>query len=398
MSTVIVIGGGHADYRHFTLAELQESNYKILLIDDEVSDTSLVNYEYIVNFDQSAKKQAQNFKLELGTLTQGRLHGVCYIESLLEWASDFFGELEIDFIEPAVAKRVRSKYLMRTAFQDGGITVPKYALYKKSDLRKNSELFNYPFIIKPECGYSSIGVTIIKSREDLYTYLNLDNNVISDDYIVEDYVLGKEYSIEGYVNENEGCLPLYKTIKFKTKLPFFEELGQYTDRSLIISGNEACFFERCVNALGIKNSIIHLEIIDNDFELVPVELGARLAGDKIPYLHRKIHGESLVTKFLGSKCEFPKISEYGIGIVFFIPSEEGEIAKDFSFSSSIVEVLEIKFDIRHTTIKTAPDDYFVRLGFAIISSSSKLDFIDKANRVIDEFECASGLHLFKVDK
>lgn len=100
---------------------------------------------------------------------------------------------------------------------------------------------------------------------------------------MEDYIFGEEYSLEGYVNKKDGIQSLYKTIKFKTKIPFFEELAQYADINIKWNNGERKIFKGCVCALEVKNSVIHFEVINNGYELIPVEIAARLTGDKIPY-------------------------------------------------------------------------------------------------------------------
>lgn len=75
------------------------------MIDDEIIKTELINYSYIMNFSLDAKEQAKKIHSKVLNKTFGKIYGICYIEELIEWSSDFFSELNMEFIEPSISKK-----------------------------------------------------------------------------------------------------------------------------------------------------------------------------------------------------------------------------------------------------------------------------------------------------
>ncbi len=100
-----------------------------------------------------------------------------------------------------------------------------FKLYKKSFLK-----LNLPFIIKPNDSGSSIGISIINSYNDFKNYF-IKNIFIFDDFILEKYIYGNEYTI-GILNKKILC-----PVKIKFKNKFFDFNTKYYNNNIIISNN-----------------------------------------------------------------------------------------------------------------------------------------------------------------
>jgi len=94
------------------------------------------------------------------------------------------------------------------------IPTPRYLKItdeKKIFLEKNK--FEYPFVIKPSSEGSSIGVHIVENHES-YIEAIKDNKKISDDFIIEEYIKGSEYTVGILDNEALPSIKLVPPGKF----------------------------------------------------------------------------------------------------------------------------------------------------------------------------------------
>ena len=88
------------------------------------------------------------------------------------------------------------------------ILTPRFERITEKNISQIEKNFEYPFIIKPSAEGSSIGVYVIDNKEEYYAAIN-ENRKISDDYIVEDYIKGVEYTV-GIVSPS--ALPVIKLV------------------------------------------------------------------------------------------------------------------------------------------------------------------------------------------
>ena len=85
---------------------------------------------------------------------------------------------------------------------------------------------NYPVVVKPACGGSSIGVTIVNSADEMQKALD-DAFFWEDEVVVEDYIKGREFScgvLEG------KALPV---IEIAPKIGFYDYKNKYAAGSAV---------------------------------------------------------------------------------------------------------------------------------------------------------------------
>ena len=390
------MGKGYNAYRLYALEELHDAAFQVYLCDDEELDPAagaLVRRAVRIDFSRPPAEEADRVAGDLDGV--GFARGVCYIESLLPWAAEFLQRLGVPYIDPAKVHRVRSKYAMRQAFAEAGLPTPWHRLGKAAELLAAD--IPFPAVVKPEEGYSSIGVELVESREHLREYFARDNNVRSETYLLEGVLRGREYSVEGYIRDGEP-VATGLTCKFKTPLPFFEELGQYCSREIGVTGEQRALFDAAARAMGIDSTVFHFEFVSDGDVLTPIEIGARLGGDKIPYLHRRATGRSLLLDFLDRPVAYPMTPQEGVGIVFFVPRESGVVPAAFEpelcrdeLGESFIECTAGK------VVRTAPDDFFARLGFAVVNAGTIEDFVVLANERMALFERRVGIALHRLE-
>ena len=154
--------------------------------------------------------------------------------------------------------------------------------------------FPEQFIIKPSIGFLSMGVHKVSSHSQWKTIVEAIQNEVktfkehfpeevlnSSSFIVEEIIHGDEYAVDAYYDE-KGTPVILNIFQH----PFVSE-DDVSDRAYISSKeiieNNLKEFEELLlkigNNLNAKNYPIHIEIIKNQKEIIPVEINPmRFAG------------------------------------------------------------------------------------------------------------------------
>ncbi|EGQ1604634.1 ATP-grasp domain-containing protein, partial [Staphylococcus pseudintermedius] len=129
----------------------------------------------------------------------------------------------------------RDKYLMREKLFKKGLKMPEFRKVNHfMDIVSFCEEFGYPVILKPRKKWSSKGVIKIENKGSL---LDILSNVSLDDYMVEEYVSGQLYHVDGFFNGQSiefSCCSMY----IKNCLEAFEEGFGLGSIMLDIDSNE----------------------------------------------------------------------------------------------------------------------------------------------------------------
>lgn len=127
-----------------------------------------------------------------------------------------------DYVSSAIAM---DKQMTKNVIEKAGVPVAKGVSLKREN-RKKFKFDKYPCIVKPNCGGSSIGVTIVNSAEELDAALDAafkwENEVV-----VEQFIKGREFS-DGVI---EGkALPI---IEIAPKQGFYDYKNKYAAGSAV---------------------------------------------------------------------------------------------------------------------------------------------------------------------
>lgn len=88
----------------------------------------------------------------------------------------------------------------------------------------NINKMNYPLVVKPNKGGSSIGVTIVNNESELN---NSIQSIIDDDILIEKYVLGKEVTC--CIIENKNELEVMTILDINSKSSFYDYNAKYVN-------------------------------------------------------------------------------------------------------------------------------------------------------------------------
>lgn len=194
-----------------------------------------------------------------------------------------------------------NKYQMRRRFRayDKSISLRFMRVKdsKKSTLSEISKKVNFPLVIKPVGLAQSLLVTIVYHKEELEKELRKTFRKLKSTYkdalgrgepdiIVEEFIEGEMYSIDGYVNSRGKIYfcPMF-AIKTGKQIGFDDFFGyqQMTPANLsketIVDAEKVA--NKGVHALGLRSTAFHAEFIKRDNKWFILEIAARVGGFRL---------------------------------------------------------------------------------------------------------------------
>jgi biotin carboxylase len=221
---------------------------------------------------------------------------------------------------------------MRDRLRSCGVACPRYlTLSGRAQLSEVATTVGFPCVIKPVNSSGSLHVTKVHDQAELeaaYDRMCEDEALdmgqrISRIAIVESYVAGPEFSVEGYVHDGEVHF-LSITEKMLCAEPHFAELGHIVNTYL--RGDERAriyaYAETVVRAMCIELGPFHCELRVCDGQPIIMEIAARLPGDSIVELIQESTGvnlaETMIRCYLGLPVAPPPAeAQRYAGVCFF---------------------------------------------------------------------------------
>ncbi|TAK71993.1 MAG: ATP-grasp domain-containing protein [Gammaproteobacteria bacterium] len=232
---------------------------------------------------------------------------------------------------------LRNKAKMRDALLKNDVRSPNhFLLEEKKDIVKIAEQLKFPCVIKPIDQSGSVHVSkVCNLNELIYAYDALCRDEwtemgkgVGKVAIVEEYIDGEEFSIEGYVDQH-GANIIAITKKFLSQEPFFVEMGHIVQANIneIMRAEIESYVKKVIEALRISLGVFHCEIRVDQQGPILMEIAGRLAGDRICNLILLSSGINLyqimLQSYLGQSIYLDDIAlkQYA-GIRFFALNEQ----------------------------------------------------------------------------
>lgn len=184
------------------------------------------------------------------------------------------------FYSVEVAQWSTDKFQMKQRFMEGGVPCAKGRLVKS--IEETADLV-YPVIVKPRDNSGSRGVKLCRSKEELAESMSEAFEVSKmDTVLVEEYIEGNEYSIEGLHYEGKSEVIQF-TEKKTTEFPYNVELGHKQPANLTDEQKNAIreIISKIGKALRFENCPSHTELKINERGIFVIETSPRLGGDHI---------------------------------------------------------------------------------------------------------------------
>ncbi len=227
---------------------------------------------------------------------------------------------------------LRRKDSMRFLMENAGLAVPAYRLvYSLDNIQEAAASIGFPLICKPVDAAGSVHVRLVDNMEELVEAVSriLSGNDIlwgyqlSKSVLLEEYIDGKEYSIEGVIQYGNvtyfGC-----TEKFVHDQRDFIEIGHIANAPVEVTLKRKIqdYIADVIKVLNADNCPFHAEIrLRKDGQPVLMEIAARLAGDRIAELINLARGinyfDYIYAAYLGEPLPAHPMSSCFAGIRFF---------------------------------------------------------------------------------
>ncbi len=272
--------------------------------------------------------------------------------------------------------RTTNKHMMRKCFEENGDPSPKSILVRSADDADKVDL-DLPVIVKPVDRSGSRGVTKVTDRAALSDAIEAALGVgFEKKAIVEEYVSGREYSVEYISWEGKHCF-LALTQKYTTGSPNFIETAHLEPAQV---DNETLtriktVVEHALDSVGFRYGASHTEVmVKDDGDVRIIEIGGRMGGDNI--------GSSLVR--LSTGYDFLKgVLDVALGIPPHVGTTHRSYAAiRFVFSDEDIQVLNrirsqcpeilVEEDVHAITSQRVTDSS-TRFGFFTIASDDLKD-------------------------
>lgn len=184
------------------------------------------------------------------------------------------------FYSVETAQWSTDKFQMKQRFVEGGVPSAKGRLVKSVS---EVEDFEYPVIIKPRDNSGSRGVKLCRSKEELEASMSEAFEVSKlDTVLVEEFIEGPEYSIEGLHYDGKAEVIQF-TEKKTTEFPYNVELGHKQPANLTEEQKDTirAIVAKIGQALRFENCPSHTELKINERGIFVIETSPRLGGDYI---------------------------------------------------------------------------------------------------------------------
>lgn len=287
------------------------------------------------------------------------------------------------------ANILTDKYQFHKTLKKYGLrNIDCHLIKRNEEINKEDFQIKFPCILKPRFGSGSREVYKLRNISDL-------NNLIAsiefeEDYVLEEAVEGTEYGVDGCFDEGEFHLILLRK-KIITDPPAQQCVAYLSDEVDAFKYEKVKkLFQNISNVLGIKNGLMHADLIINDETLFIIEMSLRPSGH---YLHNiftpHVTGVDMVEEFikksLGNRYDFTVFHRKN-SIIHYFDYKNEMIVKIPSMellNEYLVTDCKINFeagDYFNTEIK---DGSVTKRGYFIIDSNEKL--LSLSERVLGLF-------------
>lgn len=305
--------------------------------------------------------------------------------------------LSLPFYSVNTAEWSTDKFLMKQRFNEGGVPCAKGRLVNSYE-EFESEQWEYPVIVKPRDNSGSRGVIYCKDAKAVKTaMMEASQFTRKTDVLVEDYVDGQEYSIEGIHYEGKSHVIQY-TQKRVTSFPYNVELGHIQPADLTDEQKHQIdeVIEKIAKALRFDNCASHTELKIGKRGVVVIETSPRLGGGMITShlvpLSTGINMEQLVVKMaindiLNDDDFTPKKQWFSTVQFFNLPQG---VIKGINGLDKLKEVdglLEYEFDLKEGDQVPLLTNGLKRYGQMLLQAPSREDIlkrIDMTNEIIKD--------------
>ena len=218
---------------------------------------------------------------------------------------------------------VRLKHKLRQQLEKHQIPNSQFGIcYKKNEAKRYANKVGYPLVVKAVDLAAAMCVSLARNEEELDNAISRIENFEDIELggrqplkliLLEEHLIGPEYSIEGIVQGNTVKI-ISITKKLLGPAPYFvlKEHVVCSTKSQDVNNIISEYILTVIHAIKLDHGIFHAELRITNRGPILLEIAARLPGDEIPSLIKKSTGVCLsnlmLDSFLGIKKDLSKIN------------------------------------------------------------------------------------------
>ena len=299
------------------------------------------------------------------------------------------------FFSVETAQWSTDKFQMKQRFMEGDVPCAKGRLVKSVS---EVEDFEYPVIIKPRDNSGSRGVKLCRSKEELEASISEAFEVSKlDTVLVEEFIEGPEYSIEGLHHDGTSEVIQF-TEKKTTEFPYNVELGHIQPANISEENKQKIreIVSKIGKSLNYVNCPSHIELKINERGIYVIETSPRLGGDYITStltpLSTGVNVEDELLKIALGQTINPEPKEVQYSGVRFFAFEEGSVINhvpDIKYVKTWPQVVDFSFNLKEGQEVNRITSSLNRYGHLILTAGNRNaieEALDKYENIIAE-EC-----------
>lgn len=291
------------------------------------------------------------------------------------------------------AQLTTNKLWMREACLQDHILQPRFLSAKNfQDVELACELIGLPIILKPTDNRGSIGVNIVKRKNQLRkSFLDTIANSHSRHIIIEAYIEGTHITVDGAFDQkgNHHNLAIASKKNMKGVKPVITDVLYPADINKNLLENIKKINSRVVNSLHLRSGLTHAEyILDNKGRCFLVEMANRGGGVLTSSIIIKNYvgidlSELIIKNAINEKFFFKTINKKTKIILKFLKFKSGKIKKISGFNElkKIKNLLFFKLLFEENDILSQPKSGAERHCFAIVKYNNNLQLREIMNKI-----------------
>ena len=300
------------------------------------------------------------------------------------------------FYSVETAQWSTDKFQMKQRFELGDVPHAKGRLVKS--VEETADMV-YPVIVKPRDNSGSRGVKLCRTKKELEQSMAeaLEYSKL-DSVLVEEFIEGPEYSIEGLHHDGKSEVIQF-TEKKTTEFPYNVELGHIQPANISEENKQKIreIISKIGKVLHFVNCPSHTELKINERGIFVIETSPRLGGDYITStltpLSTDVNVEDELLKIaLGETISpHPEAVQYS-GVRFFA-FKEGSVIKhvpDSKFVKTWPHVVDFSFNLKEGEKVNCITSSLNRYGQLILQAGNR----DSIEEAFEKYEAAISASIF----
>lgn len=302
-------------------------------------------------------------------------------ENFIYNASYIAKQLSLPGAKPTSIENCRNKFLLGTILAKANLpSITTKIISECEEILPALKNLTFPIVVKPNCGTGSVGVKLCTSTDEVINHYKKLNDTI----LLQEYILGEEYSAEILAFENRYHL-LGITKKYLSQAPYFVEIAHEFPASIDYELKNEIFTTmiKALQAVDFTFGPVHIEFRLAKQKIYIIEINPRLAGGMIPTLIEQSQQimliDNLLNLYLDTPTDFAPKTSFATKIAFILPQMEGQLldVSGLDLVKKQTNIFDIQMYKNNGDEITLKGDFSDRIGY-IIAKSPDLDCCRKA--------------------